>query len=113
MRSSATAYRVLAQGRWADVEYRWDSVTDDWRVMILDTNAYGRFSFVHIAVGNDVIGGGGVPREKLVYQTRAASSKQIRVRAGADQVQIIPIHPVDQQPVRLDVAIAEVAPLAA
>ena len=44
---------------------------------------------------------------------RYSRSEQIGVCAGADQVQVIPIHPVDQQPVRLDVAIAEVVSLAA
>ena len=44
-------YRVLAQGWWADVEYRWDRATDDWRVMILDTNAYDRVSHCDIARG--------------------------------------------------------------
>jgi len=43
--------RVLAQGWWADVEYRWDRATDDWRVMILDTNAYDRISLCDIARG--------------------------------------------------------------
>jgi hypothetical protein len=33
--------------------------------------------------------------------------------AGADQVQVVALHLVDQQPVGLDVAVAEVAPLAA
>ncbi len=61
-------YRVLAQGWWADVEYRWDRATDDWRVMIVDTNAYGRISLFDMALAvNDVIGGGEVPREKLVW----------------------------------------------
>jgi len=60
-------YRVLAQGWWTDVEYRWDRATDDWRVMIPDTNAYGRIFLFDIALAaNDVIGGGEVPREKLV-----------------------------------------------
>lgn len=61
-------YHVLAQGWWADVEYRWDRSTDDRRVMILDTNAYGRISLFNIALAaNNVIGGGEVPREKLVW----------------------------------------------
>jgi len=61
-------YRVLAHGWWADVEYRWDRATDDWRVMILDTNGYGRISLFDIVLAaNDVIGGGEVPREKLVW----------------------------------------------
>jgi len=61
-------YRVLARGWWADVEYRWDRATDDWRVTILDTNAYGGISLFDIALAaNDVIGGGEVPREKLVW----------------------------------------------
>lgn len=61
-------YRVFADGWWADVEYRWDRSTDDWRVMALDTNAYGRISLFDIALAaNDVIGGGEVPREKLVW----------------------------------------------
>jgi hypothetical protein len=57
-------YRVLAQGWWADVEYRWDRANDDWRVMILDTNAYGRVSLFDIALAaNDVIGGGDRPED--------------------------------------------------
>ena len=61
-------HRVLAQGWWADVEYRWDRAADDWRVMILDTNAYGRISLFDMALAaNDGIGGGEVPREKLVW----------------------------------------------
>lgn len=59
-------YRVLAQGWWADVEYRCGRTNDDWRVMILGTNAYGRISLFDIALGaDDAIGGGEVPRQKL------------------------------------------------
>ena len=59
-------YRVLAQGWWADVEYRWDRATDDWRVMILDTNAYGRIFDIALAA-NDMMAGGEVPRKKLSW----------------------------------------------
>lgn len=34
------------------------------------------------------------------------------MRAGADQIQIVAVHLVDQQPVGLDVAVAVMAPLA-
>ena len=40
-------------------------------------------------------------------------SEEIRVRSGADEVQIVAVDFVDRQPVRLDVAIAVVAPFAA
>ena len=40
-------------------------------------------------------------------------SKQIGMRAGADQVQVVALHLVDQQPIGLNVAVAELAPLAA
>ncbi len=43
-------YRVFADGWWADVEYRWDRATDEWRVAVLDTNAYGRVALADIAL---------------------------------------------------------------
>jgi hypothetical protein len=68
-------YRVLAQGWWADVEYRWDRATDDWRVMIIDTNAYGPISLFDIGLAaNDVIGGGEVRARTWSGQTRAGGS---------------------------------------
>ena len=61
-------YRILAEGWWADVEYRWGRATDEWRVAILDSNAYGRVPLRDIALAaNEVIGMGEVPREKLVW----------------------------------------------
>ena len=61
-------YRILAVGWWADVEYRWDRATDEWRVAILDSNAYERVPLRDIALAaNEVIGMGEVPREKLVW----------------------------------------------
>lgn len=61
-------YRILADGWWADVEYRWDRATGDWRVMVLDTNAYGSVALMDIALAaNEAIGMGEVPREKLVW----------------------------------------------
>ena len=42
--------------------------TDDWRVIILDTNAYGRVSLSDIALAaSALVGGGEVSREKLVW----------------------------------------------
>lgn len=59
-------HRVFAQGWWADVEYRWDRATDEWRVMILDSNAYGVVPLRTIALAaNEAIGMGEVPPEKL------------------------------------------------
>jgi hypothetical protein len=61
-------YRVLAQGWWADVEYRWDRATDTWQVAVLDTNAYGRVALADIAsAANQAIGMGEVPADKLVW----------------------------------------------
>ena len=40
-------------------------------------------------------------------------SKQIRVCSSTDEVQIVTIDLVDQQPVRFDVAVSEVLPLSA
>lgn len=61
-------YRVLAQGWWADVEYRWDRATDTWQIAVLDTNAYGRIALADIALAaNNLIGMGEVPADKLVW----------------------------------------------
>ena len=48
--SSAKASTRVGAGTWAEVECRWDRATDDWRVMILGTNAYGRISLLDIAL---------------------------------------------------------------
>jgi hypothetical protein len=42
-----------------------------------------------------------------------AKSEQIRMRSRADEEQIVAVDLVDQQRIRLDVAIAEVLPIAA
>jgi hypothetical protein len=61
-------YRILADGWWADVEYRWDSATDKWRVAILDSNAYGRVRLTDVALAaNEVIGMDEVAADKLVW----------------------------------------------
>src|SRR5258706_476796 len=49
----------------------------------------------------------------LGWERRADPSEQIRVCSGANQVQVAAIDFVDQQPIRLDVAIAEVLPVPA
>jgi hypothetical protein len=36
------------------VEYKWDRVTDEWRVAILDTMAYGRVALMDIALATSV-----------------------------------------------------------
>jgi hypothetical protein len=43
----------------------------------------------------------------------ATPSEQIRVRSRADEVKVVAIDFIDQQPVRFDVAVAEVLPFAA
>lgn len=60
-------YRVFADGWWADVEYRWDRDSGNWRVAVLDTNAYGRVALADIALAANKAIGMGVPADKLVW----------------------------------------------
>jgi hypothetical protein len=61
-------YRVFADGWWADVECRWDRNTGNWRVAVLDTNAYGRIAVADIAMAaNQAVGMGEVPADRLVW----------------------------------------------
>src|ERR1019366_2001072 len=50
--------------------------------------------------------------EFLRYSESRGLSEQIRMRSGADEVQVVAVDLVDQWPIRLDVAIAEVLPVA-
>lgn len=80
-------YRIVADGWWADVEYKWDRATDVWRVAILDSNAYGRVALTDIALAaNEAIGMGEVPREKLVWADTGGrvSNENERTMAAPD-----------------------------
>ena len=45
-------------------------------------------------------------RHHMLTGRRMAESEQIRMRPCSDEVQVVPIDLVDQQPIRLDVASA-------
>jgi len=65
------------------VEYRWDRDTGNWRVAILDTNAYGRVPLADMALAADqAIGMGEVPADKasgvaVVRRVRPCATGQI------------------------------------
>ena len=59
-----------------------------------------------------MVDGRGLTRIKQ-KQLSTQALEQIRMRAGADEVQILLFDLVDQEPIRFDVAIAEVLPFAA
>ena len=50
-----------------------------------------------------------------IHTSLAASTRtaQIRMRSGSDKLQVVSVDFVDQEPIRLDVAIAEMLPFAA
>jgi len=43
--STASHGGIFADGWWADIDYRSDRATDEWRVAVLNSNAYGPMAF--------------------------------------------------------------------